>query len=91
MTETVHSSCRLYYESKKAPLQFNAGEQVRVPCSIAHFPREDPFPARRWIERGYNVQQWTDMPRGAHFAAAEEPELLARDITTFFHNLKSAG
>jgi len=91
MTETIHSSCRLYYESKKAPLQFKAGEQVRVPCAIARFPKEDPFPARRWIERGYNVQSWTDMPRGAHFAAAEEPELLARDIATFFHNLKSAG
>jgi hypothetical protein len=29
------------------------------------------------------------MPRGAHFAAAEEPELLARDIASFFYDLKS--
>jgi pimeloyl-ACP methyl ester carboxylesterase len=91
MTETIHSSCRLYYETKKAPLQFKPDEKVRVPCAIAHFPREAPFPPRRWIERGYNVQQWTEMPRGAHFAAAEEPELLARDIAGFFHNLKSTG
>ena len=53
-----------------------------------HFPKEAPFPPRAWIERGYNLQQWTEMPRGAHFAAAaEEPELLARDIATFFHSL----
>ena len=88
MTETIHSSCRLYYESKLAPLHFKAGEWVRVPCGIAHFPGEAPFPARPWIERGYNLQHWTEMPRGAHFAASEEPELLARDIAAFFHSLR---
>jgi pimeloyl-ACP methyl ester carboxylesterase len=88
MTETIHSSCRLYYETKKAPLHFQPGEQVRVPCAIAHFPKEAPFPPRAWIERGYNLQHWTEMPRGAHFAAAEEPELLARDIAGFFQSLR---
>lgn len=88
MTETIHSSCRLYYESKKAPLQFKPGEQVRVQCAVAHFPKEAPFPPRAWIERGYNIQQWTEMPRGAHFAAAEEPELLACDIAGFFGQLR---
>jgi pimeloyl-ACP methyl ester carboxylesterase len=88
MTETIHSSCRLYYESKLAPLHFKPGERVGVPCAVAHFPKEAPFPPRPWIERGYNLQRWTEMPRGAHFAAAEEPELLARDIATFFHALR---
>ena len=87
MTETIHSSCRLYYESKLAPLHFKPGEKVGVPCAVAHFPKEAPFPPRPWVERGYNLQHWTEMPRGAHFAAAEEPELLARDIATFFHAL----
>jgi pimeloyl-ACP methyl ester carboxylesterase len=27
------------------------------------------------------------MPRGGHFAPAEEPELVARDITAFFATL----
>jgi pimeloyl-ACP methyl ester carboxylesterase len=88
MTETVHSSCRLYFEGRKSPLQFQKGDFVRVPCAIAHFPREAPFPPRQWIERGYNVQRWTEMPRGGHFAAAEEPELLARDIGEFFGVLR---
>jgi pimeloyl-ACP methyl ester carboxylesterase len=39
ITETIHSSCRLYYESKKAPLHFGPGERVRVPCGVAHFLR----------------------------------------------------
>jgi pimeloyl-ACP methyl ester carboxylesterase len=61
--------------------------QVRVPCAVAHFPKEAPFPPRAWIERGYNIQRWTEMPRGGHFAAAEEPELLANDIAAFFGSL----
>lgn len=88
MTQSIHSSCRLYLETRKAPLHFRKGECVRVPCGIAHFPKEDPFPPRAWVERGYNIQQWTDMPRGGHFAAAEEPELLAEDIRKFFRPLR---
>jgi len=89
MTETIHSSCRLYFEGKNAPLHFQQGEKVRVPCAIAFFPREAPFPPRAWIERGYNVQRWTNMASGGHFAAAEEPELLAQDIRAFFRSVRS--
>jgi pimeloyl-ACP methyl ester carboxylesterase len=91
VTETIHSSCRLYYESKKMPLQFRKEDHVRVPCAIAHFPKEAPFPPRAWIERGYSIQHWTEMPRGGHFAAAEEPVLLARDIAAFFGSLSSTA
>jgi pimeloyl-ACP methyl ester carboxylesterase len=87
MTQTIHSSFRLYYETKLAPVHFQSGEFVRVPCAITRFPKEAPFPPREWIERGYNIQRWTDMPRGGHFAAAEEPELLADDIQAFFQSL----
>ena len=79
-TETINSSFRLY--------QFAQGEFVSVPCAIARFPKEAPFPPREWVERGYNVQRWTEMPRGGHFAAAEEPELLAEDIRSFFRALR---
>jgi pimeloyl-ACP methyl ester carboxylesterase len=88
VTETIHSSFRLYYEGRKAPLHFGPGDFVRVPCAIAHFPKEGPFPPRNWVERGYNVQRWTEMPRGGHFAAAEEPELLADDIRAFFRGFR---
>jgi len=83
-TQTIHSSFRLYYESGKAPLQFASDDFVGVPCAIAQFPREILFPPRQWVERGFNVQRWTEMPRGGHFAAAEEPELLAEDLRSFF-------
>ena len=39
-------------------------------------------------KRVFNIVRWTVMPRGGHFAPAEEPELLARDITAFFTPLR---
>ena len=54
MTETIHSSCRLYYESKKMPVHFKKGERVRVPCAVAHFPDRGAFPSttmdRAWVQ-----------------------------------------
>ena len=90
MTQTIHSSCRLYYEDNRTPLHFQKGDYVTVPCGIARFPkREGPLPPKRWVERGYNVQHWTEMPRGGHFPALEEPELLVEDIRLFFRALRS--
>jgi hypothetical protein len=88
VTETISSSMRLYYEGRLAPLHFQPGQFVSVPCGIAHFPLEAPFPPRSWIERGYNVQSWTEMTQGGHFAALEEPQLLAEDIRAFFRPLR---
>ncbi len=91
MTQTIASSFRMYYENKKAPLQFGDGDFVSPPCAIARFPKELPMPPREWIERGYNVQSWTEMPSGGHFAAMEEPELLVQDIRAFFRRFRHIG
>jgi pimeloyl-ACP methyl ester carboxylesterase len=88
MTQTIHSSFRMYYEGRKAPMQLRKGERVSVPCAVAHFPKEILFPPRAWVERGYNIRCWTEMPRGGHFAALEQPELLAEDIRSFFRDLR---
>jgi len=88
MTRTIDSSFRLYYENRKAPLHFEPNAFVQPPCAVARFPKEILSPPRKWVERGYNVQRWTEMPHGGHFAAAEEPELLAEDIRTFFRGLR---
>jgi len=87
-TGTIGSSMRLYYESRRAPFQFAAGDRVRVPCGFARFPLEDPFPPRSWVERGYDVQRWSELPSGGHFAAMEEPQMLAADIRAFFRPLR---
>lgn len=91
MTDTIASSMRLYLESAGTPHAFARGERIEVPCGVARFPFEAPFPPRSWIERVYNVKRWADMPRGGHFAALETPELLADDVIAFADHVENAS
>ena len=59
-----------------------------VPAAFAMFPKDISNPPRAWAGRFFNVQRWTEMPRGGHFAAMEEPELLVDDIRRFFRTLR---
>jgi pimeloyl-ACP methyl ester carboxylesterase len=88
VTNTFRSSIQLYDEARRAPLRFGPGERLTVPAAIARFPVESPFPPRDWIERGYPISRWTDMPRGGHFAAWEEPRLLADDVRASVRHLR---
>ena len=87
-TQTISSSTRLYYESQRATRALKEGEKIQVPSAVARFPVEISHPPREWAERSYNLQHWTEMPRGGHFAALEEPELLVEDIRDFFRPLR---
>lgn len=86
-TQTIYSSMRLYGETAKEPLQFRKDDFIQVPVGIAHYKYPAGFPARAYVERGYNVQYWHDLPRGGHFAAMEQPELFAADIKAFVKQL----
>ena len=88
VTQTIGSSTRLYYESQHDPWSIPAGESIRVPCAVASFPKEISRPPREWAERSFNLQRWTEMPAGGHFAALEEPQVLAQDIREFFRPLR---
>jgi len=88
VTETLNSSTRLYYETREQPLQLSPVNRVEPPVAMAVFPKEIPIPPRALAEQGYNIQRWTLMPRGGHFAAMEQPGLLAQDIREFFRPLR---
>lgn len=63
--------------------------RVAVPTAMANFPAEFmPHPPRSWVERGYNLVRWTEMDRGGHFAAFEEPETFASDVLGFVRELR---
>ena len=87
-TETIASSFRIYNEVRTQPLRFQSGERVIVPAALAIFPKEIPMPPRKYVERVFDVVQWTEMPRGGHFAALEEPQLLAEDVRRFFRRFR---
>ncbi|MCP3987500.1 MAG: epoxide hydrolase [Actinomycetia bacterium] len=75
------SSARIYWESFG---RFQP-DPVTVPTGIAAFPREILPAARRWCDHLYrDIRHWTDMDRGGHFAAFEQPELFVDDVRAFF-------
>jgi len=55
----------------------------------AAFPHEIVRPPRSLAEKMYtDIRRWSVMPRGGHFAALEQPELLAHEIRAFFRPLR---
>jgi pimeloyl-ACP methyl ester carboxylesterase len=62
-----------------------------VPTGVAVFPYELFIAPRKWAEASYNLTHWTEMPRGGHFAAMEQPDLLVEDLRTFFRPLRAGN
>lgn len=85
ITNSATSSARLYWESFGT---FGAGSKVEVPTGVASFPKEIIKAPRSWCEAGYTITHWTDMPRGGHFAAFEQPELFVQDVRAFFTGVR---
>ncbi|HEX8008396.1 MAG TPA: epoxide hydrolase [Trebonia sp.] len=85
-SNTISTSFRPYYEYAQG--MRSRVRKVTVPTAVAIFPKDLSHPPRSWAERSYHVTRYTVMPRGGHFAAHEEPDLLAADLTEFFRPLR---
>jgi microsomal epoxide hydrolase len=88
VTQTIHSSMRLYCETMRGGRWGMTQHCVTVPTGCAIFPGEMIQPPRRWAERFYPIRRWTRMASGGHFAALEEPEALVDEIRAFFRELR---
>lgn len=85
-TETVRSSFTPYFdEDEKSPPKPG---KINVPTGVSIFPKDIVPAPREFAERFYDLQHWVEMPSGGHFAALEEPELLAEDLRAFFRPLR---
>ena len=84
---SIASSMRVYYENRNTrsekPMAY-----IDVPTGAAIFPAEIFATLRSWAENSYNIVSWTVMPRGGHFAAPEESDLLIDDVRSFFRGLR---
>lgn len=89
LTGTAGSSARIYYERDHAPHGLAPPEPSRAPTAVAVFPRENFIPLRHIAEQTNRIVRWTEFDRGGHFAALEQPELLAADIQAFFRELRA--
>lgn len=94
VTGCITPSMRDYYDNRWHAAPLGPSDRVRVPTAMAMFPNEfvpEGEPPRSWYERLYPIRRWTVYPRGGHFAAAEQPDLLADDIAEFFRDLIGPG
>jgi pimeloyl-ACP methyl ester carboxylesterase len=90
-TGTFNTASWIYYGRREegGRILSPEGARVEVPTGCAVFPAEIlRWPPRSYAERIYNIQHWTEMPRGGHFAAMEEPQMLLDDIRTFARSLR---
>jgi microsomal epoxide hydrolase len=94
-TESIGPSFLPYYDYANASALTWMKEAMKkwtgsskVPAAFALFPKDISQPPREWAERFFNVQRWTEMAHGGHFAAMEEPQLLAEDIRAWFRKFR---
>jgi len=86
LTNTAVSSARLYWESK---LAFFAPKGVAIPVAVSAFPDELYQAPRSWTERAYpKLIHYNRLPKGGHFAAWEQPQLLAEEVCAGFRSLR---
>ena len=78
----------MYVENQRTLWVMGQDEKVPASAGMALFPQEIARPPREWGERSYHIRRWEEMPRGGHFAALEEPELLAREVRAFFRQFR---
>tara|TARA_B100000768_G_scaffold32642_1_gene31224 strand:- start:19 stop:1125 length:1107 start_codon:yes stop_codon:yes gene_type:complete len=91
VTKTFNTATWIYYGRREEGGRFfpNDFKKIKVPTAVAIFPAEmSEWPPKSYVERIFNLKQWTIMPRGGHFPALEEPELLIKDIQEFFKKIK---
>jgi microsomal epoxide hydrolase len=89
VTGAINSAFWLYYARRHAPWPITDQRPVTAPSAYASFPHEILHPPRAWVRRVYtDLRRWTEMPRGGHFAALEEPHALAEDVRAFFRTLR---
>ena len=91
LTKTFDTATWIYYGRREEGGRFFPSnfKKVEIPTAAAIFPAEmSEWPPRSYVERIFNIKQWTEMPAGGHFAALEKPDLLVNDIKKFLRSLR---
>jgi pimeloyl-ACP methyl ester carboxylesterase len=91
LTNTIGSSLRIYKEAFNPTRPPAPREDLRVktPVGLAIAPKELAYMPRKMAEARCDLRRWTILPRGGHFAPAEQPEAIANDVRAFFGELET--
>lgn len=86
LTATGVSSARLYWENE---LAFFAPKHIQIPVAVSVFPDEIYAAPRSWAERAFpKLIHFNRLPKGGHFAAWEQPDLLCSELRIAFRSVR---
>jgi epoxide hydrolase len=89
LTNTGSSSARLYWESMAAMSSAGPMPPMDTPTAISMFPHEQVRLSRRWAQARFSdLRHFNELPAGGHFAALEQPALLAGEIRTGLRGMR---
>ncbi|MDA7751696.1 epoxide hydrolase [Candidatus Pelagibacter sp.] len=91
VTKTFNTASWIYYGRREEGGRFFPKDfkKIEIPTAAAIFPAEmSEWPPKSYVDRLFNITQWTEMPSGGHFAALEEPELLVNDLVKFSRTVR---
>ena len=91
VTKTFNTASWIYYGRREEGGRFLPKDfrRIEVPTAAALFPAEmSAWPPRSYVDRMFNIKRWTNMSKGGHFAALEQPDLLVDDIRAFARSLR---
>jgi pimeloyl-ACP methyl ester carboxylesterase len=91
VTKTFNTASWIYYGRREEGGRFfpKNFHKIEIPTAAAIFPAEmSEWPPRSYVDRIFNITQWTEMPSGGHFAALEEPDLLVNDLVKFARTIR---
>ena len=91
VTKTFNTASWIYYGRREEGGRFFPKDfrRIEVPTAAALFPAEmSAWPPRSYVDRMFNIKRWTNMSKGGHFAALEQPDLLVDDIRAFAQTLR---
>jgi pimeloyl-ACP methyl ester carboxylesterase len=90
MNDAIASSMRIYWGEGRDRWRPAPGETIDVPAAASVWQGGVlPDPPREWTQRLVpDLRSWTEMERGGHFAALEEPEAYTQDLGAFLSSLR---
>ena len=91
VTNTFNTASWIYFGRREEGGRFfpKNFKKIKIPTGIAIFPKEmSEWPPKSYLERIFNIQHWSKMKKGGHFAALEQPNILVKDLRKFLRCLR---
>jgi len=86
ITKTFNTASWIYFGRREEGGRMfpNKFKKINIPTGIAKFPKEmSEWPPKSYLERIFKIKHWSNMKKGGHFAALEQPDLLVNDLRKF--------